>query len=110
MDKKRFLDDIGERLINRRKSLGLTQAEASELADVLQQTISDAENGKIILQTDTLYKICQAYKVSSDYLITGEIADADMALLDNRVRRLPPEQFRHLEVIIDHYISAVMPE
>ena len=110
MNKKQLLADMGERLANRRRFLNLTQEQAAEKADVLQQSISDAENGKTGLMPDTLLKICRAYEVSSDYILTGETTDTDVMALDNRVRQLPPDKFQHLEGIINHYISAVMSE
>lgn len=108
MDKKQLLIEIGERLVGRRKFLNLTQEQASEKADVFQQSISDAENGKTGVMPDTLLKICQAYEVSADYILTGEVNDTDVMILDKRVRQLSPEHFKHLEGIINHYIEAVM--
>lgn len=110
MDKKQLLAEIGERLVSRRKFLGLTQEQAAEKADVLQQSISDAENGKTGLMPDTLLKICRAYQVSADYILAGQINDIDLLRLDNRVRQLSPEKFLHLEGIVNHYIEAVLPE
>lgn len=107
MDKKQLLSEIGERLTSRRKFLNLTQEQAAEKADVLQQSISDAENGKTGLMPDTLLKICCAYQVSADFILTGKIVDTDIMILNERVMQLPPDKFQHLEGIINHYIDAV---
>lgn len=110
VDKKQLLSEIGERLTSRRKFLNLTQEQAAEKANVHQQSISDAENGKTGLMPDTLLKICRAYQVSADFILTGEITNNDIMILNKRVQQLPPDKFQHLQGIINHYIEAVMPE
>lgn len=109
MDKKQQLSEIGERLTSRRKFLNLTQEQAAEKAEVLQQSISDAENGKTELMSDTLLRICRAYQVSTDFILTGELYDMDIMMLYKRVQQLPPDKLQHLEGIINHYIEAVSP-
>lgn len=110
MDKKKLLAEIGERLVSRRKFLHLTQEQAAEKADVLQQSISDAENGKTGLMPDTLLKICQAYQISADFILSGTVNGNDILMLDKRIQQLPPDKYQHLEGIINHYIDAVMSE
>lgn len=105
--RKKLMADMSVRLASKRKELKWTQEEAAEYAEVSQQAISDAENGKTMLMPDTMLKLCIAYKVSADYLLTGEISGKDAMLLDGRVRELDPGSFFHLSGIIDHYIAAV---
>ena len=105
MDK--FLAEIGKRLLARRKQLGLTQEELAERADTTTQTVSTAENGRKALRPENIIKLCSALNISEVYLLRGEIDDADIAILAEKVAKLTPTQYRHLENIIENYIAAV---
>jgi transcriptional regulator with XRE-family HTH domain len=107
IDKKSLLKEIGQRLYNRRKALGRTQEEAAEIADVTQQAISDSELGKSFLAPDSIIKLCIAYGVSCDYIMTGEIIDKDSQLIDKRIRTLSPDAFFHYERMTEHFLAAL---
>lgn len=96
-----FLHEIGQRIIERRKKLGLTQEELAEKGDVTPQFVSYAELGKRGMRPENLVKISGALGVSADYLLTGEIVDRDLLLLSEKMRKLTPSQLRHIESIID---------
>ena len=102
-----LLQQMGVRIIARRKQLRLTQEELAEAAGVTPQTISTAELGKKALRPGNLINICTALDISPDYLLLGEISRTDIGILSEKVSQLTPEQYRHLEDIIDSFISAV---
>ncbi len=106
-NKKTLLKEIGQRYFERRKALGLTQEDAAEIADVTQQAISDSELGKTFLAPDSMIKVCQAYGVSCDFILTGEITDKDTMMIDKRVKSLPPDAFFHYERMTEHFFEAV---
>ena len=99
----------GRRLSARRKQLRLTQEEVAELADMTTQTISTAENGIKALRPVNIIKLCGALKISADYLLFGTISNDDQSILFSKVSQLSPEQYRHLEDIINSFIAAVIP-
>lgn len=101
MDKELCLSEIGQRIMERRKKLGLTQEMLAEKADVTTQFVSYAESGKRAMRPENLVKIAAALEVSTDYLLTGDIVDKDMLLLSDEMRRLTPSQLRLIENIID---------
>lgn len=105
MDK--LLAEMGKRLLARRKQLGLTQEELAERADMTTQTVSTAENGRKALRPENIIKLCSALSISEVYLLRGEIDEADISILVEKVARLTPAQYRHLENIIDNYIAAL---
>lgn len=107
MNKKTLLREMGQRYFERRRALGFTQEDAAEIADVTQQAISDAELGKSFLSPDSMLKLCKAYGVSSDYILTGEIGDRETLLIDKRIRDLSPDVFFHYERMTDHFLAAV---
>ena len=104
-----LLHQMGERIISRRKQLRLTQEELAEAAGVTPQTISTAELGKKALRPANIIKICSALDISPDYLLLGRISNEDTSILNQKVSRLSPEQYRHLEDIVDSFIAGAVP-
>lgn len=95
------LQQIGNRIIERRKKLGFTQEVLAEKGNVTTQFVSYAESGKRAMRPENLLKISSALGVSADYLLTGEIIDKDLLLLSDKMRKLTPSQLRIIENIVD---------
>lgn len=103
-----LLQQIGKRLYERRKQLRMTQDELAELADVTGQTISTAELGKKAMRADTIIRVCNALDISADYLLFGTISAQDMSVLSQKIFKLSPEQYRHLEDAIDSFVAIAL--
>jgi len=101
MDAELCLKEIGRRIMERRKKLGLTQEALAEKADVTAQFVSYAEAGKRAMRPENLLKMAAALDVSADYLLTGEIIDKDLLILADKLRGLTPSQIRIVENVID---------
>lgn len=101
VDNELCLQEIGKRIMERRKKLGLTQEALAEKGEVTTQFVSYAESGKRAMRPENLLKISAALEVSADYLLTGDIIDKDLLLLSNKLSKLAPSQFRIIESIID---------
>ena len=110
MDAELCLQDIGRRIMERRRKLGLTQEALAEKGDVTAQFVSHAEAGKRAMRPENLLKIAAALGVSADYLLTGDIIDKDLLLLADKLRRLTPAQVRIVESIIDECCKLYRPE
>lgn len=95
------LEDVGKRIMNRRKKMGLTQEALAEQSDVTTQFVSYAESGKRAMRPENLIKISSALGVSVDYLLSGDIIDKDILLLSAKLERLSPSEVRIIEAIID---------
>ena len=100
-DYEEFLKEVGQRITDRRKRLGLTQEALAEMADVTTQFVSYAESGKRAMRPENLMKIASALGVSTDYLLTGEIIDKDISIISEKMKDLSPSQVRIIESIID---------
>lgn len=100
-DKDLCLTEIGQRIIERRKKLGLTQEALAEKGDETAQFVSYAEAGKRAMRPENLMKIAAALDVSADYLLTGEVIDKDLLILADKMRKLTPSQIRIIEAVID---------
>ena len=101
-----FLKDMGQRILDRRKQLNMTQETLANMTHLTSQTISYAETGQKAMRPENMLKICDALGISADYLLRGEILEADASLLQQKISTLTPSQYRHLEQIIDHFIAA----
>lgn len=102
-----LLTQIGQRIRKHRERSRLSQEQLAERADVSSQTISTAETGKKRLRVENIIKICEVLEISPDYLLLGEISPQDLTILSDKLSQLTPGQYRHLEDIIDSYISAL---
>ena len=101
MNVELYLKEMGERIMQRRKKLGLTQEALAELSELTTQFVSYAEAGKRAMRPENLLKLSSALGVSADYLLTGEIVDKDLLILSDKMRSLTPSQLRIIERIID---------
>ncbi|MGI5918908.1 MAG: helix-turn-helix domain-containing protein [Christensenellales bacterium] len=63
---------IGEKIIRKRKALGLTQSELAKRAGIAQSTLSNIEKGEQRPQFDTISAICRVLGVSILELLTYE--------------------------------------
>ena len=97
--------EMGKRILQRRKMLGLSQEELAEIADVSPQLMSTAERGAKAIRPENLLKISKALGVSADYLLTGEIIDKDLSIISDKVNKLSAEQIRTIEKVIDACIE-----
>lgn len=95
------MEEVGQRIIERRKRMGLTQEALAELCDTTTQFVSYAETGKRAMRPENLMKLASALNVSTDYLLTGDIVDKDLLLLSEKLHKLSPSQLRTVEAIID---------
>ena len=62
-----LLQQIGSRILSRRKQLRMTQEELDEKAGITPQTVSSAELGKKALRPENIIRICSALDISTDY-------------------------------------------
>jgi len=105
IDNEQLLKDMGKRISDRRKQLRLTQDELAEKMDVTPQMISTAELGKKAIRPENLLKLSEALEVSTDYILSGFIADKDVVLIAQKLRCLSPAQFRIAEEILNNCIQ-----
>lgn len=100
-----FLREVGQRIAERRKALGLTQEQLAELGDMTTQFVSYAEAGKRGMRPENLLKISSALGVSADYLLTGERVDFDYKMITSKLRQLSSQQIKIIENIIDECVA-----
>lgn len=92
--------EIGQRIYDRRKELGITQEYLSELTDTTPQSISNYERGERELRASTIIKMAIALKTSTDYLLTGN----DSSFF-NTFHCIPTEKQTIIKDIVDNCIK-----
>ena len=100
-----LLKEMGQRMLDRRKQLRLTQETLAKMAHVTPQTISTAELGTKAMRPETILNVCEALD-----LLRGRVIEDDARLLHQKISSLTPSQYRHLEDIIDSYIAAIQEQ
>ena len=68
-----LLKEMGQRILERRKQLNMTQETLANLTHLTSQTISYAEMGQKAMRPETMLKICEALGISADYLLRGNL-------------------------------------
>ena len=63
---------IGNRLLNIRKRMGMTQAEVAEHAGLSDRTYADIERGTVNMRTETILRICNVLHITPDEVLTEE--------------------------------------
>lgn len=66
------LRTIGNRLLNIRKRMGMTQAEVAEAAGLSDRTYADIERGTVNMRTETVLRICHVLHITPDEILTEE--------------------------------------
>ena len=105
MNVELYLKEMGSRIMERRKKLGITQEALAEMSELTTQFVSYAESGKRGMRPENLMKVAAALGVSTDYLLTGDIIDKDKLLLSEKLEKLTPKQVRIVENVIDECIA-----
>lgn len=90
-----LLFDVGERIKNRRKELGMSQDELAELANLNRVTVAKYESGKVEPGAQALSRIADALETSVDILLgrstptPDETEQNEAMAIRERLRRDP---------------------
>ncbi len=98
-----FSEKIGKRIFERRKQLGMTQEELSEIIDTTPQAISNYERGERELKAKALLEIAQALNVTTDYLLLGKW-DSLSSNIENKLLQLPENDVQLINDIVENCI------
>ena len=98
---KELLKQIGERVRYCREDTGYTREQFAEKAGISPQFLAEIENGKKGMSAETLYKICDTFYLSADYLLFGRITlEDDKNIMSREIKKLSKEHMILLEDII----------
>ena len=89
---KALAKDMGKRIAARRRELKLTQDQAAEAAGLSNQYYAKVEQGVNGIGADSLLKICEALKVSADYIRTGRQISQQQMEIERLLGAVPEEK------------------
>lgn len=95
---------IGIRIMQRRKELGLSQEQLSELIGFSKNHISNIERGKYVPTTRFVFQICTILGGTPDYYLIGRISEETDELL-SLIQQLPLDKQKMLNCLLSTYIS-----
>ena len=77
--KELSLEQVGKRLRRIRAQMELTREQFAEQVGISPQFLAEIENGKKGMSADTLFKICNRFDLSSDYILLGKASSAQLS-------------------------------
>lgn len=95
---------IGRRIAERRRSLGLKQAEVEERADLGCKYLSSIERGISIPSTEVVMRLALALDTTPDAFLVGAVKTDEQEQwrkVAQRLRMLSPRQLNLAEELID---------
>ena len=97
--------ETGERILELRKSQGLSREKLAEMADISVQFLADIEKGRKNMTVTTLRKIAHALMVTTDYLVNGtEEQNSELMLLCNAV---PADRQEKAAALLRLFLDAI---
>ena len=69
---KEILEEIGQRIRDRRVSMHMTQEKAAELLDISLTHYKNIERGRTAMSLDMLMKVCGRFSLDQTYVLTGK--------------------------------------
>ncbi len=101
---------IGNKMLEFRKKVGLTQAELAEKAGLSDRTYADIERGNVNMRLETLLSICEALCITPDAILTEENATLQVSQeeLAKKYAACGEKEKRVALALMDVYLSATL--
>ena len=90
------LNAIGYRIQQQRNNLRLTQQYMCDKLDITQNHYSRIENGHVGMSFNILLQLSQILKISTDYILTGNIENIDELYFDVNYNNLTSKQKEYI--------------
>jgi len=91
---------VGLRIREVREALHLSREKFSEKCDISASFLADVERGKKSLTARTIYKICDAFNISADYIVLGHKKGFDKDIGIEILNSFNNEQIEHITAIL----------
>lgn len=101
-----FYEQLGNRIQSEREKQHMSREKLAEKADVSAKFLYEIETGRKGFSCRTLYKLCDALHVSTDYILSGEGDASDASRVETMLRDYSVDDFSHLikiMEILDYY-------
>jgi transcriptional regulator with XRE-family HTH domain len=88
--------EIGARIAGLRQKSGYKSMEIAHFMDIHRCTYSEIEGGNRLPSTDNIFKLCQIFDVTADYILYGKELDMEMAKLRGMLEKQNPRRTRKI--------------
>lgn len=96
---------MGQRILSKRKAMGLTQEALADKLGVSTQMISNLELGKKAIRPENLVKVCEALGLSADYVLTGSNTSTAVDIVADKLSKLSDTELQMINDMIDYMSS-----
>lgn len=101
--------EVGKRIADRRRELGLKQWQVNEMAGLCNNYLSNIERATTVISIDVLMKICAALNTTPDALLLDAItSDEDndyLKSMTSRLRQMSSKQARLALSLMDWILT-----
>ena len=101
-----LMQAIGKRVAAKRLELKMTQEQAADYIGLSRPFYACIERGEKGVGADSLLKICTAFQVSADYLLTGSMPPAERQYMNKLVSQLNEDQRKAALSIMEHLVQV----
>lgn len=100
--------EVGKRISERRRELGLKQWQVEQKAELSDKYLSNIERATSVLSVDVLMKLCNVLQTTPDALLLGAVADEEndyLQSITNRLRQMSSKQARLTLSLMDWILT-----
>lgn len=87
---------IANRIAELREEKGYKSMEMANFMDIHRSTYSDIECANVKLSTDNLFKLCQIFDVSADYILFGKEIDMELEEIRDILEKQSPGRAKQI--------------
>ena len=100
---------IVNKLLQIRKSKGMTQSEVAEASGLSDRTYADIERGSVNMRIETVLKICKALNITLDEILTEEnmLSDLEMSELIDKLNNCKPKEKETALSLLSIYLNSL---
>lgn len=100
---------IGNKLLQIRKSKGMTQSEVAEASGLSDRTYADIERGSVNMRIETVLKICKALNITPDEILTEEnmLSDLEISELIDKLNNCKPKEKETAISLLSIYLNSL---
>jgi transcriptional regulator with XRE-family HTH domain len=99
---------IGERIRNQRVQLNITREKMAEILDISPLFVYNIEVGSRGMSLNTLAKLAQVLRISTDYILFGEKEKTDINPLLECFSQCPAEKAEYAEELLKLFVKAIV--
>ncbi len=98
--------EAGNRIRKRREYLGYTREQLAELADISPYFLSCIECGSKGMSVTTLMKMCDALKLTADYILFGIKEKTGNSELMEIFKNIDPQYIPYAEELLKVFVKS----